>query len=119
VTTLIDPQAWDELVAMTGGDLSFVDDLVDTYLTEGRSQVGELRAAAAAGDVAAAVRPAHSLKSGSLSVGALALGEACRALEAGAREGAVADLAGQVAGIAVAFDAVEAALLHERAARSA
>jgi two-component system, NarL family, sensor histidine kinase BarA len=119
MTAEIDRETWDGLVAMTGDDLAFVDDLVDTYLVEGRGQVGELRAAAAAHDVAAAVRPAHSLKSGSLNVGALALGEACRALESAARDGAVPDLAAQVDAIAVAFDGVETALLEERAARPA
>ena len=43
-----------------------------------RSQLEAMRAAAAAGDVEALVRPVHSLKSSSANVGAAALTDACR-----------------------------------------
>ena len=88
----IDAAAFANLLEMTGGDIEFVDDLVDTYLEEGDSLIDRLRTAAAAGDGATddLLRAAHSLKSSSLNVGALPLGELCRALEADARGGPVA-----------------------------
>jgi len=113
----IDQDAFDRLVEMTGGELDFVDELVDTYIEDGRSQVDGLRAALDRGDTEAVVRAAHSLKSSSVNVGALALGDRCRTLEEAARDGAVADAAGQVAAIATDFDEVVGALLDARSTR--
>lgn len=63
------------------------------------------------------MRPAHSLKSSSANVGAAALAEACRSLEADGRTGVVPDLADRVADCDRQFTDVRAALLAERAAR--
>lgn len=115
----IDQSAFDRLVEMTGGELDFVDELVDTYVADGRSQVDSLRAAMERGDIEAVVRAAHSLKSSSVNVGALALGERCRTLEEAARGGPVEDAAAQVNSIAADFDEVVTALLDARAARPA
>src|SRR4051812_20332305 len=104
---------------MTGGDMAFVDELVDTYLEDGASQLAALRTAADAGSAEALGRPAHSLKSSSLNVGALELGSLCRALEEASRGGLVPDAAEDVAAIAESFDATRTALLGERASRAA
>ena len=114
----IDAAVFANLLEMTGGDHEFVDDLVDTFIDDGRRQVDALQAAAAAGDREALVRPAHSLKSGSLNVGALRLGELCRELEETARAGAVPDAGDRVAGIASALDSAAVSLLEARAARN-
>jgi HPt (histidine-containing phosphotransfer) domain-containing protein len=76
-----------------------------------------MRAAAEAGDAEALVRPVHSLKSSSANVGASALAEACRSLEADGRTGVVPDLADRVADCDRQFAEVRTALLAERAAR--
>jgi len=117
----IDAAAFANLLEMTGGDIEFVDDLVDTYLEEGVSLIGRMRTAAAAGDGGTdeLLRAAHSLKSSSLNVGALALGEQCRSLEADARGGPVTDAGPRVDAIASGFDAARAALLREREERRA
>jgi HPt (histidine-containing phosphotransfer) domain-containing protein len=114
----IDPAAFARLVEMTGGELDFVDELVDTYLEDGAAQVAALGVAAAAGDIEGLVRPAHSLKSSSLNVGALGLGDLGRRLEEAARTGAVADAADRVAAISFGFEGVRTALLDERARRA-
>jgi len=114
----IDPAAFARLVEMTGGELDFVDELVDTYLEDGAAQLAALRAAAAAGDIEGLLRPAHSLKSSSLNVGALGLSELGRQLEEAARTGAVADAADRVAAISFGFEGVRTALLDERARRA-
>jgi len=113
----IDPMTFANLVEMTGGDLAFVDELVDTYLEEGDRLVEDLIVAATAGDIEAMVRPAHSMKSSSLNVGALELGELCRALEENARSGFVEDPVVRAEGIKVAFADARAALLEERLRR--
>ncbi len=117
----IDSAAFANLLEMTGGDHEFVDELVDTYLEEGTSLVDRLRAAAAAGAAATdeLMRAAHSLKSSSLNVGALTLGERCRSLESEARSGPVADASRRVDEIAACFDDASTALLAEREERRA
>ncbi len=67
---IIDQQVLDELRASVGGDDAFVAELCATYVTEGAEHMSQIEAAAAAGDVEAIVRPAHSLKSSSASLGA-------------------------------------------------
>ena len=116
----IDAAAFANLLEMTGGDLEFVDDLVDTYLEEGVSLIERMRTAVAAGDGGTdeLLRAAHSLKSSSLNVGALALGEQCRSLEAEARGGPVADAGPRVDAIGSGFDDARRELLAERARRA-
>jgi HPt (histidine-containing phosphotransfer) domain-containing protein len=114
----IDPAVFANLLEMTGNDNEFVDELVDTFLDDGRRQIEALQAAAVAGDVDALVRPAHSLKTGSLNVGAMRLGELCRELEETARSiGGVADADDRVAAITSAFGSASVALLQARADR--
>ena len=113
----IDAATMANLLEITGGDQGFVDELVDTYIAEGARIVGELVAAAEAGVVADLVRPAHSLKSSSMNVGALELGELCRRLEQDALGGTVDDPLERAAEITTAFEEARAALLEERAGR--
>ena len=110
----IDAATMANLLEITGGDQGFVDELVDTYIGEGGRIVGELVAAAEAGVVADLVRPAHSLKSSSMNVGALELGELCRQLEQDALGGTVDEPVTRAAEIKTAFEAARAALLEER-----
>ena len=113
----LDPAAFAHLLEITGDDLEFVDELIDTYLEDAAVQLDAMRSAAEASDVAALVRPAHSLKSSSANVGAMLLAEACRSLEADGRVGTVADATNRVAACAHAFELVQAALLAERSTR--
>ena len=113
----IDQVAFERLLEITGGDLAFVDELVDTYLSDAVVQLDGMRRAAADADAAAMVRPAHSLKSSSENVGALALADRCRSLEAEAKAGAVPDAIARVAACDDAFTAVSAALLAQRIGR--
>ena len=113
----IDAATMANLLEITGGDQGFVDELVDTYISEGGRIVGELVAAAEAGVVADLVRPAHSLKSSSMNVGALELGELCRRLEQDALSGTVDDPNARATEVRAAFEAARAALLEERKGR--
>jgi HPt (histidine-containing phosphotransfer) domain-containing protein len=113
----LDPAAMARLLEITGDDQAFVDELVDTFIEDAAVQVGGLRAAAAADDAGAAVRPAHSLKSNSANVGATKLAELSRSIETDGRGGAIADLRTRVGEIEAEFAGVRDALLAERAAR--
>jgi HPt (histidine-containing phosphotransfer) domain-containing protein len=76
-----------ELRDATGGDDAFIIDLVETYVTEGAANLEGIVAAAAAGDPEAIVRPAHTLKSSSASLGALRLSAIARGIEEAGRTG--------------------------------
>ena len=111
----IDRPTYDALLKMVGGDHEFVGELVDTYLADAVDQLAALDAGMAAGDPAALVRPAHSLKSSSLNVGALQLGELARTLEEQGREGRIDGAVERVAAAHRGFEAVRDALLARRA----
>jgi HPt (histidine-containing phosphotransfer) domain-containing protein len=115
---VLDPDAMDRLLEITGGDPGFVDELVDTYLEDAETQLASLRQAALDGNTASIERPAHSLKSSSATVGAMALAELCRSLEADARTGVVDDAAGRVAACDRAFASARRELLADRAGGS-
>lgn len=113
----LDQSAFDHLLEITGNDLEFVDELIDTYLADASLQLEAMRAAASSGNAAALVRPAHSLKSSSANVGAMALADICRTLEVAARTGVVPDASERLADCDQAFAGARAALLGARAAR--
>jgi HPt (histidine-containing phosphotransfer) domain-containing protein len=113
----LDSNAMGRLLEITGGDVAFVDELVDTFLDDATIQLDALRAAGTASDPEAIVRPAHSLKSNSDNVGATVLADLCRSLEADGRAQHVPEMVERVAAIEAEFRAVRAALLEARAAR--
>jgi histidine phosphotransfer protein HptB len=113
----LDPAAMARLLEITGDDAAFVDELVDTFLSDATTQLDALRTAAAADDAEAAVRPAHSLKSSSTNVGATRLTELSRSIEADGRTGSVPNLGSRVQELETELSAVSEALLAERANR--
>ncbi len=113
----LEPEAMARLLEITGDDQAFVDELIDTFLDDAATQLVALRAAGEADDIAGVVRPAHSLKSNSVNVGATVLAELCRSLEADARAGAVPDMQARIAAADAEFAEVRDALLAERRAR--
>ena len=77
----IDRPTFEELKATAGAE--FVKELVDTFLQEAPTMLGDLRTALAAKDADKFRRTAHSLKSNSNTFGALTLGAMARELELG------------------------------------
>ena len=77
----IDQATFTELQDTAGAD--FVQELVQTFLEDAPRMLGELREALAAGNADAFRRAAHSLKSNSLTFGALTLGAMAREQELG------------------------------------
>lgn len=86
---VLDPAVLAELLATTGDDPAFVRELVDTYLAEAPGQLDAIAAAIDGADAAALVRPAHTLKSTSATLGAMRLAAAARRLEMTGRSGSV------------------------------
>ncbi len=103
-----------ELADAVGGDREFVVDLVDTYLLDAATQLADIEAAFAARDSNVIVRPAHTLKSSSATVGAMELASMAREIELAGRSGTLDGLppgihaAGLRAAFARASDALRA-----------
>jgi len=101
----------EELQASVQGDRAFIVDLVETYLVDGASHVVDVVAAMTAADASALVRPAHTLKSSSATVGAERLAAMARRLEASGRSGIIeAFLGDEDARLDVAWDEAADAL---------
>ena len=112
----ISQEEFQSLAEMIGLDMPEVlADLLETYLTESRSLVDSLLAAHQVGDSDAMMRPVHSLKSSSASVGAMRLSSLCADLEAYLRGAPTEmDVDRQVALIADEFEQVTTALTYEK-----
>jgi HPt (histidine-containing phosphotransfer) domain-containing protein len=78
-----------ELMASTGDDIGFVRELIQTYLADTPEQLEAMTAAIEADDAASLVRPAHTLKSSSATVGAMRLSSVARELEMAGRSGSL------------------------------
>jgi HPt (histidine-containing phosphotransfer) domain-containing protein len=81
----LDTSVLAELCRSVGDDRAFVDDLVETYLADGALQLADIESKLAQGDAAGAVRPAHTLKSSSATVGAMRLAARAAELERAGR----------------------------------
>jgi two-component system, sensor histidine kinase and response regulator len=84
---IVDERVLAELMASTGDDIAFVRELVETYLADTPTQLEAMTAAVDADDADALVRPAHTLKSSSATVGAMRLSAVARELEMAGRSG--------------------------------
>jgi signal transduction histidine kinase/CheY-like chemotaxis protein len=104
----VDPSVLRGLTARLGDRApGFLADLIVTFRVESDQRLGELDAAAAAGDTDVAASVAHTLKSSGAAVGAMALAALCTQIELDLRQGHPRDLAA---------DAAAARALNERAA---
>ena len=84
---LVDEATLRELLESTGDDVGFVRELIETYLADTPAQLEAMTAAVEVDDAAALVRPAHTLKSSSATVGASRLSSVARELEMAGRTG--------------------------------
>jgi HPt (histidine-containing phosphotransfer) domain-containing protein len=105
------------LVDMVGADMPEVlIDLLDTYLDESAGLVAAIQSGQSSGDTASMLRPAHSLKSSSASIGAMRLSRFCADLESHLRGNLPGlDVPAQVVQIAHEFGRVKAALADQKA----
>jgi HPt (histidine-containing phosphotransfer) domain-containing protein len=86
---VLDERILAELTASTGDDIGFVRELIETYLADTPTQFVAMTVAVEAEDAAALVRPAHTLKSSSATVGAMRLSSLARDLEMAGRGGSL------------------------------
>jgi HPt (histidine-containing phosphotransfer) domain-containing protein len=81
VSSALDRGALDALLEVAGGDETFVDDLLETYLQQAAVLLLRVHTAVADGDTGALNRHAHTLKGASLNVGANGVARLCRKIE--------------------------------------
>ena len=97
---VLDEAVLEELRASVQGDRAFVVELIEAYLADGATHIEAISAAVDGGDATALVRPAHTLKSSSATLGASRIATTARELEMLGRSGAlgsgVGDLIGRV-----------------------
>jgi HPt (histidine-containing phosphotransfer) domain-containing protein len=86
---VVDERILAELLASTGDDIGFVRELIETYLADILIQFEAMTVAVDADDAASLVRPAHTLKSSSATVGAMRLSSVARELEMAGRSGSL------------------------------
>jgi HPt (histidine-containing phosphotransfer) domain-containing protein len=86
---ILDQSVLADLGASVNDDRAFVVELIEAFLSDGAQQVTAIDAAHAADDAEALVRPAHTLKSSSATVGAMRLSATARELEMAGRSGAL------------------------------
>jgi HPt (histidine-containing phosphotransfer) domain-containing protein len=114
VSMPIDPVSLQALQEIIGGSRDDLNELISGFLDDAPTQLAQMHQAAVAEDVASLKRGAHSLKSNSRDMGALALASACAALETDLGGPArVGDLPGRVHEIATLWTAVRSALQTE------
>ena len=87
----LDIEALDGLRASVEGDTAFVIELIDAFLADSALQLTAIESAVAAGDADALIRPAHTLKSASATLGATRLSATARTLETAGRAGEVGE----------------------------
>jgi HPt (histidine-containing phosphotransfer) domain-containing protein len=109
-TTTLDTSVLAALYDSVGGDDAFVADLVETYLSDGAVQLATIDEAVRSSEAEALVRPAHTLKSSSRTVGANRLGEMSRQIEMLGRSGSTTGAGELAAGARTEWTDVEAAL---------
>lgn len=96
-------------------DAAFMVNLVNDYLEDAQAHLDTMQTAAAAEDTALLERTAHSLKSTSETMGALALADVCRTIEQHTSTGAWQDAVEHIPAARHEFEAVKSTLLAQQA----
>ncbi|HET7141531.1 MAG TPA: Hpt domain-containing protein [Candidatus Limnocylindria bacterium] len=109
---VLDEAVLADLLESTGDDPAFVRELLETYLGETPTQLAAMAAAVEAADAEALVRPSHTLKSSSATLGAARLSALGRELEMTGRSGALPAAVSQTLEAAQAAWAATESAMH-------
>jgi signal transduction histidine kinase/DNA-binding response OmpR family regulator/HPt (histidine-containing phosphotransfer) domain-containing protein len=107
---VVDRRILDELLEMGGGDRTFLAEMIDSYLTTAPALLERLRVSASAHDAATLRLAAHTLKSGSMDMGAATLAAHFAHLESLGHQGNMDDVTALVAEAETLFAQVAAEL---------
>ncbi|MPZ72063.1 MAG: hypothetical protein GEU74_02330 [Nitriliruptorales bacterium] len=101
-------------LAMTGDDPRFLAEVIDTFVSDARTQLDTMNQALSAGDVDVLRRAAHTLKSTSQNLGAAALGRVSAEIEVMARSREIDGVAQRLAAADAQLAAATDELLRRR-----
>ncbi len=107
---VIDQATFARFLDSLGGDVEFLNELVDEYLSSTPGLFDRMQQAIATGEAPALQRAAHSLKTGSATFGALAFAAQCKELEDLAKIGVLDCAEEKYTALAAAYPQVAAAL---------
>jgi HPt (histidine-containing phosphotransfer) domain-containing protein len=110
----LDPTALESLREMVDGDVSFLAELIHTFLADAPQLLADMRQAMERGDAAGLNLAAHSLKSDSAYYGAVTLSSLCRELEMLGKLGRLDMASEKVAQAEAEYERVEASLAAVR-----
>ncbi len=113
-TSIIDAKAFDTLYESTGGDPSFLDELMQAFFADAPQLIAALYASLAAGNAAEFRRAAHSLKSNSANFGATRLAAMAKEMEDMGKAGVLAGAENKIPAAEAEFAQVKAALEQKR-----
>ena len=114
VSGTLDHAALDTLMEMGGDDPSFLAEMIDTFIEEAPGLIADMQTAATSADVDSLRRAAHTLKSNSLTFGAVRLGDLSREIEERATRSQIGDIGELINLVVEEYPAVAAALEMER-----
>jgi len=107
---IIDPEAIENLRALSPEDDSFVREIIGVFLEDTPARILELKRSHADGDVATFSRAAHSIKGSSSNLGAARLRSAAERLEHDSKSHDLAGLGAHIPTIEAEFSAAKESL---------
>lgn len=107
---ILDESALAALNEVTGGDVEFFAELVETFLEDAPNLIREMESAFAAGNAAEVRRLSHGLKSNGNDFGATDFAQLCAALEHQTAGGNLDGAGDQISAISREFARVKASL---------
>ena len=111
----LDQNALGELRALDpDGSAGLLEQIIASYLSDAANLIQQIASASAAHDIATLQRHAHSLKSTSLTVGAVRVGAVARELETACKTGAIDVLPLFLTALSAEYAAAERLLQAER-----
>jgi HPt (histidine-containing phosphotransfer) domain-containing protein len=113
---IIDQTVFATFFDSLGGDMDFLNEMVETYLCSSADVFAKMHQAIDSGQAPVLQREAHSLKSGSASFGALAFSAQCKELEDIGRSGILDHAADKLRDLEKNYIRVVAAL-HDQVQR--
>ena len=108
---VVNHDAIDNLLRSVGGDLDFLEELLQDFFDDSRHQLSQMQEALAAGDAERLRRAAHTLKSNSDNFGANRLAESCKSLERMGTSAALGEADECLASTIIAYDEVKPVLI--------
>ena len=115
---MLDPKALANLQTLEEAEPGLVGEVIAAFLRSSACRLAELRRAAASGDAARLVKPAHALKGGCGLVGAEALAALCAQIEDRGRAGSLARVPELIESLQAKYAEVRQLLEDHQAGRS-